>query len=186
MNALERRYLTRRAIARGLPEFDGTLDRVLVVPRDRDGRPGYRLTTAGESQGIRQPSVRGTTCDFFIKYAPRSHMIGTCIGRATDASPHARATAGVKDVLESHAQHRPRIVVPPSPSELAGAPAALYTAEMTEGRLTGLVLTDRFFDHGGWSFMVGTLHHPRDEPETSETARAILASWVWLPDDAEA
>lgn len=186
-HALEMRWFTRRAKARGLPEYSGSLCDV-VVPPDKEGRPGYRLKAVGPSVITREPSVGGSTSDFLLKYAPHSHLIGICTGRsAAGADPLTRAIAAMNHPLAGHPNvATSRCIAPPTPMNLAGEPGYFWTVELTTGRGNRMVVTDRLFDHAGWSFTVGTMHHPLDPPAELQTAWAILDSWTWLSDDAEA
>lgn len=169
-------------MAIGLPTFTGALDHVLVVPTDRDGRPGYRLTTAGTSTHVRTRTRSGRTYEFTIAYAAHSVLTGMCSRRTTDDDLSSRVDEAIRHVLTTHPDLEARCVLEPSPSELAGEPAVVASIEH---RLRGggrIVTTDWNFDRGDWHFTVGRMHNPVDPPETRTMADAILASWTWLPE----
>lgn len=174
------RWAFRQAVAQGRPEFTGRISGEVVIPEDREGRPGYRLTTAGTSTAIRAYAGYGKTTDFNLGTGQRSRLLGTCNGRM-EGSLEARADVAVKHALDQHGASGVTCVVEPHASHLAGEDAISYRLEVTRGPLAGLTITDSIFDHDGWCFTAGAFNAPDDGPASHEMAAAILASWAWLP-----
>ena len=176
MQRLEVRWGVRR-IRAGVPALGEGLDHPIVVPTDREGRPGYRLIATAPSSGIREPAAGQSTSDFMLKYAPRSYLLGICCGSAgpDDLVPQADET--VEGVLAYH--RGATCVEAPSATLFAGERAMTYTIGVS-----GLQVTEWFFNRAGWAFTVGRYHHPADGPEALDTADRIMASWEWLADVA--
>lgn len=178
---LASRWAYRQARERGAPESTGSINRELIVPADSDGRPGYRLSTAGPSAITRAYAGHGSMSEFKLRTGRKSYLIGMCRGRsADDEGLHAAATTAVEGTMTWY-DGRVWCIVEPTETRLANEPAVFYTLQITNGGATGMTVTDTMFDHAGWRFTIGSMHSPHDGPEALEIAAAILASWTWLP-----
>jgi hypothetical protein len=175
------RWHVRQLRARGRAEFTGVLDREVVVPADSEGRPGYRLTTAGASHTVRGYSGFGRTNDFFLGVGHRSLLIGSCNGRSGDDDLVLRATESVESAVRTRAEFGVSCLEEPTESRMAGERAVVYTLAIASGARAGTTVTDTLFDHEGWCFTVGAFLAPSDGVEAVQMKDAILSSWTWLP-----
>lgn len=181
LDDLHLRLLVRWERRRPPLPYSDRIDREIVVPRDRAGRPGYRFAAAGPSRPVRERSTRGATTDFVVRVGAASYVMGTC-ARPGDAAEGLLALSqeSLDHVLSGSHGLRARQLAAPYATSLAGAPASAFQIEV-ESSPHRHVHTDTIVSYDGWLLTVGVFDAPADQPTSTALVEALLASWTWLP-----
>lgn len=171
---------SQRARLHGAPSFSGVLDQLVEVPADRQGRPGYVLTTGGPSLHVRARGAQGSRSDLCVSAGSGTLVLSTCVGRTTQVGDPARSAQRAAEHLPE--QHACTLLEPPVATTFAGVEAVtlLVSTPLAGSADLRIESRDWHLSHAGWSFVAGYLHPPRGTTESRATAEQILRSWRWV------
>lgn len=160
-------------------DFGRRLKHEIVVPPGPDGRPGERLCSPSASLLPPWPlGPDGSREDFRVFLGTGgTHFGGVCLGPVAErGDPVASAHA----TIGGFAQRGNHDVSAVEPEVVANEPGCRYRIEFPRS-----VLVEWKFARHGWLFAVGALCRQSDrEQKMVQRARDILATWMWIDDDA--
>ncbi|MBO9556302.1 hypothetical protein [Cellulomonas sp.] len=155
--------------------------RVVVWPLG-DGRPGESFRAPGPNVAAGPLGTDGQRQDVRVVLAPRTHLLVVCLGRVGPRDGGDAVEPAAERVHAARAHYTaPQAAI--GPVDRVDTPAGVgWRTTCTFGGAS--TLTDTHVDHDGWAFVVGVLSYSW-HARAVDVADRILASWQWIPADAE-